>query len=179
MSQAKGTRCFCFQWCYQTKILKFYISWVGVILKINLIFSVIYILVIISIFLSITVFLDECLHYWELIFMGRSSYCCPCWILPTFCVIVIPSISAIFAALLSRAKWFMFIPVFMSALVFSLFLLDGLIYNMRHNIMKTLDIRYVFPYLMCSFPTFIGSILGIVIGNLIYAIYCKFKEYHR
>ena len=150
------------------------------ILKINLIFSVIYILVIISIFLSITVFLDECLHYWELIFMGRSSCCCPCWILPTFCLIVVPAISAIFAALLSKAKWFLFTPIFMSVFVFSLFLLSGPIYCIRYGgSTKTLDIGYVFYYFLLSLPTFIGGIFGIVMGNLIYAIYCKFKEYHR
>ena len=143
-------------------------------MKVNLIFSTFYLLIVVPILSSITIFENEFWKYFQIIFPG--SYC-GLEILGVY-IFVIPLISAIFSIILSRMKKFIFVPIFMSMLVFLFIIIGELSYNMcqNRNLVEGLDICYIFYYFKISLPTFIGSLLGILIGKIILAIYYNWKK---
>ena len=142
-------------------------------MRINLIFSVLYVVIIIPILLSITIFQEECWKYLLLLFPNHH---CACEIYLSFYIIIIPIISFIFAIILNRIKRSLIIvPLFMSMIVFSFYIADDILYDIRHGY-PLFNNNSIVSCLLATIPTFIGSVFGIGTGKVISLIYNKFKK---
>ena len=142
-------------------------------MKINLIFSILYIIIIVTILLSITIFQEECWKYLLLLFPNHH---CACEIFLSFYIIIIPTISFIFAIILNKIKKSLIIvPFFMSMIVFSFCIADCIVYDIRHGY-SLLSNNAVISCFLTTIPTVIGSLFGVGAGKVISLIYNKFKK---
>ena len=140
--------------------------------KINLLFSIFYVVIIVPILLPLTIFSNDPWWWGQLKNFCPDGCCCPLEIYPYFYFIVIPLISVVFSLILKTEK-FIVIPTFMSLLVFFFNMAGHIHYGISHgHSFLCKFIEGVIFSIIGSIPTFIGSIIGINIRKLI----SKFKN---
>ena len=134
--------------------------------KVNLLFSIFYVVIIVPTLLALTVFHNES-WCWKILSSFCPHYCCASEVYLFFYIIIIPLISAVFSLILKTEKLIV-IPTFTSLLVFFFNMAGCIRYGISydHSFLWKFIEGIIFS-IIGSIPTFVGSIIGISIRKLI------------